>query len=91
MMEKLIKINDDQIYAEFYSDELSVTLFYKNDEKQARGFLEEVDNDICKLREIDDYDYENSQLLIPINEICGVECDNGKEKKIKLLWQLNNI
>lgn len=33
MMEKLIKINDDQIYAEFYSDELLVTLFYKNDEK----------------------------------------------------------
>lgn len=90
-MEKLIKINDDWIYAEFYSDELLVTLFYKNDEKQAGGFLEEVDNDICKLREIDDYDYENSQSLIPINEICDVECDNGKEKKIKLLWQLNNI
>lgn len=71
-------------------NELVVTLFYKNDEKQATGFLEEVDNDICKLRKIDDCGYENSQLLIPINEICGVDCDNEKEKKIKLLWKLNS-
>lgn len=71
-------------------NKLIVTLFYGAEKYKVTGFPLEIDNDFCKLSVIDDYGYEyEKQSIVYLNDISGIDCDNEKEKRLKLLHELN--
>lgn len=71
-------------------NKLVVTLFYGAEKYKVTGFPLEIDNDFCKLVVIDDYGYEyEEQSIVYLNDISGIDCDNEKEKRLKLLHELN--
>lgn len=71
-------------------NKLVVTLFCGDEESKVTGFPLEIDNDFCKLTVVDDYGYEyEQQFIVYLNEVWGIDCDNEKEKRLKLLHELN--
>ena len=53
------------------------------------GFVESIDESECKIRQIDEYGYEDGFSYVDISKITKVTVMSQSEKRIQKLWELN--
>lgn len=55
------------------------------------GFVEEIDDSICKIKQIDEYGYNDGYSYIYLNDITQVVCNSQDENRMYRLWKnINN-
>lgn len=53
------------------------------------GFVDEIENHFCAVRQIDAYGCEDGVSYVQMSDITQVSYDSVDEKKIMMLWSLN--
>jgi hypothetical protein len=53
------------------------------------GFVNQLQDDLCVVKQIDMYGHEDGMSYIQIPDITQISYDSGDEKRIMDLWQLN--
>lgn len=54
------------------------------------GFVEALDDSMCKFRQVDDYGYEDGFSYVSVDDITMVTVLSQDEKRVQTLWQLNS-
>ena len=55
------------------------------------GFVEEKNDGYSKIRQIDEYGFEDGYSYIRVNDITQISYSSQDEKRILKLWKINNM
>jgi len=53
------------------------------------GFVEQIENNLCGIKQIDSYGYEDGISYVRLDEITQISCNSQDESRILKLWELN--
>lgn len=53
------------------------------------GFIDKIENGQCRIKQIDEYGYEDGYTYVMLNDITQVTYQSEYEKRIMNLWELN--
>lgn len=54
------------------------------------GFVEHVENNLCKIKQVDSYGYEDGISYIKISDMTQISFNSLSENKTYELWKINN-
>ena len=53
------------------------------------GFIESITDGECKVKQVDEYGFEDGYSYVSIDDITKISCHTQDEKRIMRLWQIN--